>query len=263
MKQADRPSILAVDIGNSTVKCGLFKGAELVRIFRAPTIATSDTPDWPTFFVDALAGEHLDRFGLASVVPHVTAEVQSALQDFTDSDPLLISPRITLPFSLDYLTPETLGTDRLAAAAGAWIRFGRSAEPPRNVIVVDAGTAVTLEIVEKSGVYRGGIISPGPSLTARALSLGTAQLPNVETSLPVRLIGRSTHEAIQSGVMFGFIESVRGLLQRVIHEVSGPTFVVATGGWAPLLSTHVPSIDKVEPDLVLQGIYELTRLNHS
>lgn len=257
----ERPSILAVDIGNSTVKCGLFKGAELVRVFRTPTSRSPAEPGWQTFFSGALAEERVDQIGMVSVVPHVTPEVRSALLDISGTDPHLFSHRATLPFTLDYLTPETLGTDRLAAAAGAWIRIQRTCEKPRTVVVLDAGTAVTIDVVEKNGAYRGGIISPGPVLTAGALNLGTAQLPTVETVLPEHVIGRSTYEAIQSGVMFGFIESVTGLLRRVVSEEPAPAFILATGGWATLLSEHIPAIDAVEPDLVLYGIFELTLLN--
>jgi type III pantothenate kinase len=168
-----------------------------------------------------------------------------------------------LPFKLAYRTPETLGTDRLAAAAAAWLLYGRgeSRRVSRGVIALDAGTAFTYEVIDRNGVYQGGTISPGPGLMQRSLNRDTAQLPEVPLSLPDAPIGRSTVEAIQAGIMYGFIESVRGLLNRIDGMLGEDAFVVVTGGWGTLIKEHVSDVDAFEPHLVLEGVRLLMEMN--
>jgi type III pantothenate kinase len=164
-----------------------------------------------------------------------------------------------LPFALQYDTPHTLGNDRLAAAAAAWLRYGK--DVTRSVVAVDAGTAVTFEVVDGRGVYRGGPIGAGPGLLRRALREGTAQLPAVPLELPEEIIGRSTQEAIQSGIMYGFLDGVAGILHRIEERLGTPPFIVTTGGWGAFLHEYLPSVDACDPHLVLHGIHLLMGLN--
>jgi type III pantothenate kinase len=129
------------------------------------------------------------------------------------------------------------------------------------VIALDAGTAFTYEVIDRNGVYQGGTISPGPGLMQRSLNRDTAQLPEVPLSLPDEPIGRSTVEAIQAGIMFGFIESVRGLLNRINGMLREDAFVVVTGGWGTLIKEQVSDVDAVEPHLVLEGVRLLMEMN--
>ncbi|MFQ5572290.1 MAG: type III pantothenate kinase, partial [Rhodothermales bacterium] len=173
-----------------------------------------------------------------------------------------IHVEMKLPFTLAYETPHTLGTDRLAAAVAAWTMHGLTDNhDPRCIVALDAGTAITYDVVDQFGVFRGGAIGAGPQLLNAALSKGTAQLPSVPTELPTTPIGRSTQEALQAGIMYAFLDGVQGLLARIGDTLEDAPFVVATGGWADFLHTHLNAIDHVEPHLVLHGIRILMALN--
>lgn len=251
---------LVLDVGNSAAKGGLFRGEALVHTFRIEGIDAVEPSAWSAALRERIGDVRPDRAGLASVVPSATAPLREVLRELTGREALVVSSDLRLPFRLDYQTPHTLGTDRLAAAAAAWTRFGGGSDAGACV-VVDAGTAVTYEVVDRAGVYRGGAIAPGPALSARALIGGTAQLPSaVPLELPEHAIGRSTREAIQAGLMWGFLDSVAGMLRRIRGTLKAPTYVVATGGWGPFLQEHL-EIDRVEPHLVLEGIRVLMEAN--
>lgn len=246
---------LAVDIGNSSAKCGLFEGNTLRRTF----LVAFQTRGWEIAFEKALNHVKLERIGVASVVPANTHIFSRFCHDALLPPVEEIRPMWHMPFRLRYQTPDTLGMDRLAAAAGAWVAFGRETAQP--VIAVDAGTAITYEIIDVEPSYWGGPIAPGPELLRQSLSTGTAQLPLIPLEMPASILGRSTQEALQSGVMHGFIASVEGMLTRLDDTLDARALVVATGGWASLLHTHIPRIDTVRPHLVLTGIQALMTLN--
>ncbi len=254
------PLTLTLDIGNTAVKGGLFEGPDLVRTFRMATDPAASVPAYRHALRSHLAGAEVERVGLASVVPAVTARAAEAARAETLRPPLLVRPSLALPFEMGYATPETLGADRLAAAAGAWVQYGGGV-PARPLVVVDAGTAVTVEVVGAGGVFLGGAIGAGPDLVRRALAGGTAQLPEVDATVPQRAIGRSTTEGLQAGVMLPFLDGVRGLLARVAAELGTEPLVIATGGWGGLLAAHLDAVAHVEPDLVLHGVRVLLDLN--
>lgn len=246
---------LAVDIGNSSAKCGLFEGNTLRRTFHV----AFHTRGWEVTFEKTLNHVKLERIGVASVVPANTHVFSQFCDDALLPPVEEIRPTWHMPFRLRYQTPDTLGMDRLAAAAGAWAAFG--CETPQPVIAVDAGTAITYEIIDAEPSYWGGPIAPGPELLRQSLSTGTAQLPLIPLEMPATIIGRSTQEALQSGVMHGCIASVEGMLTRLDDALGTRAIVVATGGWASLLHAHIPRIDTVRPHLVLTGIQALMTLN--
>lgn len=250
---------IVFDIGNSAVKGGLFEGSVLHHTFRLP----HDSGRLAAAVSGAIGSADVERAGVASVVPKSAESVIRVLED-AGIPATHIRYTMRLPFEMAYRTPETLGADRLAAAAAAWVTFGHtegSVDKQRDVIVLDAGTALTCEVVDRSGVYLGGAIAPGPVLMQRALNRETAQLPDVPLTLPDAPIGRSTAEAIQSGIMYGYIETVCGLLKRINRSLGREAFVVATGGWSSVLDEHVPDIDEVAPNLVLEGVKLLMELN--
>lgn len=269
---------LVFDIGNSSIKGGLFDGDRLEHTFVLSHDALAAGLDAE---MDAHAGgsaaagrgndgdaereavgpagrTDIDRAGLVSVVPE-SAERLARLLRARDLDVAVVHHAMRLPFKLAYRTPETLGTDRLAAAAAAWTLFGKA--DGRSVVALDAGTALTYEVVDGDGTYRGGTIAPGPVLMQQALSRKTAQLPDVALELPDEPVGRSTTEAIQAGVMYGFIEGVRGLLRRIDESLGEEAFVVATGGWRGLLHRQLEEIDAVDAHLVLRGVRILMLMN--
>ncbi|PSQ97069.1 MAG: type III pantothenate kinase [Bacteroidetes bacterium SW_9_63_38] len=246
---------LAVDIGNSAVKGGVFDGATLEQVF---SVASAAEATWPEALAPHLSDVSVDGVGIASVVPATTEAVTAALEARTDATPVHVRPAMPLPFRLDYETPDTLGMDRLAAAAAGWTQHGRRADPARSVVVVDAGTAVTGEVVHRDGVYRGGVIAAGPALVRQALRGGTAQLPDVDLELPDDPVGRSTQSAIQSGIMWGLVDLVRGMTERLANRLPDSPVLVLTGGWSALLADHLEAVDAVSPHLVLEGVHTLT-----
>lgn len=257
---------LTLDIGNSAAKGGLYRGETLEHVFHidfsAPSFHGPEASDaWERAFRPELEIAIVERIGIASVVPTVVPAVTDALHRLTGAEAERLRTGLHLPFELAYRTPETLGIDRLAAAVAAWDAHGAHETSPRSVVAIDAGTALTLEVITREGVYDGGIIAPGPALLRKALHDGTAQLPAVPLEWPDRLVGQSTQEALQSGIMTGFIESVQGLLRRTRAALDDTPAVVVTGGWRQLLAEHIADIDHVNPHLVLDGIRVLMALN--
>lgn len=252
---------LAFDIGNSAIKGGAFAEDRLVHAFSLPR----DLPEME-YELDAtlreigFAVQPAARVGIASVAPEAAARLDQLLQD-RGHVPIRIHSGMRLPFRLNIAHPETLGADRLAAAAAAWVEYGAPEE--RHAVVVDAGSAVTCEVIRRDGVYVGGTIGPGPELALCALREGTAQLPLAAPVWPPDLVGRSTVEAMQSGVMHGFVEGVRGLLRRIRETLQGETRAVVTGGWGSLLAEQIPEIDQVDERLTLKGVRLLMALEET
>lgn len=250
---------LALDIGNSAVKGGLFNGPELVRVFSVAGEALEaggQTPDeaWTGVFDSYLQDASIDGVGVASVVPSKTESLTGALSRRGTTSVTRVDPAMSLPFDLAYETPATLGADRLAAAAAGWIQVGASASPPRSVIVIDAGTALTCEVVHRDGVYQGGTITAGPALIQQALHTGTAQLPDAPLALPDGPVGRSTKTALQSGIMWGLVDGLRGMVRRLSGTLPDTPLTVLTGGWGNLLADHLDHINHHRPHAVLEGI---------
>lgn len=259
--------ILTLDIGNTSVKGGVFDGPEVASVFHLDVGSPGGGSDaaaesWERALRRATNGVEITRAGLVSVVPDATPAAEQALESLTGQPVTSVTPAMPLPFRLDYETPHTLGADRLAAAAAAWVRYGHAprtadAAPrttPRSVIAVDAGTAVTYEVVHREGSYRGGAIGPAPVLMQRALRSGTAQLPTVPLTFPDGPVGRSTRSALQSGILWGFVDGVKGMIDRLSGTLPDPPVVVVTGGWSDVLAEHVDTVDHVVPHLVLDGV---------
>lgn len=237
---------LVIDIGNSSAKVGLWDGTAVVKAARME--ADSDE------LAEFLDGVEVGAAGAVSVVPGENKAWSVVVRTATRQTLWFFDHTSVLPVEIGYETPHTLGADRIAAAVGGFLDPMR--QPGQTTIVVDAGTALNMEVVTPDGLYPGGIIAPGPELLRSSLRAGTAQLPLVELNAPQELVGRSTDEAMRSGILWGFRETVAGLIARV-HNGPGEPFVVATGGWAPWLSEHVDAIDVVRPHLVLRGVAAL------
>ena len=264
---------LTLDIGNSAAKGGFFSGERLRHTFHLAPPAEPTEAAWTAALRAALQTGALEkmleetgvaRVGLASVVPAATLPAQAALWQVTGCRAEVVGPEMTLPFTLTYETPQTLGMDRLAAATAAWTRYY---DPGNGLVVLDAGTALTVEVIDAGGTFLGGTISAGPDLLRRALHAGTAALPDVPLDAPGGAppppIGRSTEAALRSGIFYGFVDGAHGLIDRCAATLGGTPIVVATGGWSALLARYIERIDHVEPHLVLHGIRALMALSGS
>lgn len=252
---------LLIDIGNSASKVGLFDPTSAVdrvpgEVIRSIRIGHDEHP--VTRLRDFIAGEPISRAGAVTVVPAQRVRWTEAVRLAARAELRFYDHTSDLPLELAYETPQTLGHDRIAVAVGGWVRFG---EPGNTgVIVVDAGTAVNIEVVRPDGVYPGGIIAPGVELMRDALGLGTAQLPKVDLHLPVSPVGRSTKEALQSGILHGLLDSVQGMVNRIRAAEPGDYRVVTTGGWGAWINEQLRVDWACDRNLVLKGISDLIRL---
>ena len=238
--------LLAIDIGNSSIKFGVFDKDRLTTKFCIPTKRN--------YSAEAISGEVRDRFMVsidATIVCSVVPEVENAISQFVD-DSFHIEPRfvrsnddfgIEIKFSV-----EKTGADRLVNSFAAVEKYGVPC------IVVSFGTATTIDVVDKDREYLGGLISPGMKIAAQALSVAASKLPLVEIRKPDEVIAQTTEVAIQSGIVYGQIAMIEGLLKRVIDELNDQPKVVATGGFGEMLMHEIDRIDVVDADLTLQGL---------
>ena len=253
---------LLIDIGNSSSKVGIFD----------PTTGTGRVPgevirtarfEHTGYQVQALrefvGDDPVSQAGGVSVVPSHRSTWEDAVRQVCGAEPRFFNESSSLPLTLAYETPQTLGHDRIAAAVGGWTRFGEPGE--RGVIVIDAGTAVNIEVVRPNGHYRGGIIAPGVTLMRDALGAGTAQLPAVDLELPDSPVGRSTREALQNGILTMLLEGVSGMVRRIRHEDPAPYAVVTSGGWGAWIVEQLRVDWACDRNLVLKGISDLMRLS--
>jgi len=251
-------SYLILDIGNSAVKWGRFADSGSLTLTGRLALSPSraDAKAWRTA-LQADAIPEAQRVGIVSVVPQATQRAQPAIEAQFARLAQVLRVEGQLPFAMHYDTPHTLGTDRLAAAAAAWYAHGR--EPHRSVLAIDAGTALTIEVIDDEPAYRGGVIAPGPRLLRDALATGGAQLPAVDLSAPPHPIGDSTAHALQSGIIHGFTAMATGLVERLANTLPDTPHIALTGGAAPLLREALPRLDTHDPHLVLRGAYQLLR----
>jgi len=239
--------LLAIDIGNSTVNFGLFKGKRIVKRAKMSTedIQKGTVPffgkkrDYPFLSLDII---------VCSVVPGATRKMQAAIKAVTGVKPLVLGKDIKAPIKNLYKKPGQVGQDRLADAVAAKHIYGAP------VIVVDFGTAITFDVVTKAGEYAGGIIFPGLELSLATLSKRAALLPKIRLSEPKALIGRDTVTSMKSGVTYGIASLCDGIISRIQAKYGKRMKIVATGGDAAFVARHTRSIRVVDKNLTLKGL---------
>ena len=235
-------ALLAVDVGNTNTVLGLFEGRELTAHWRLTTRRES-TSDEIVLSVRGL---------LASIghtgVPSLKFPMKQALRQVTEREPLFVEPGIRTGMPILYDTPQEVGADRIVNAVAAHARLGGPC------IVVDFGTATTFDVVSARGEYAGGVIVPGISISAEALFERAARLWRVEIRRPEKVIGKTTAASIQSGLYFGYLSLVDGLIDRISREMNASPRVIATGGLAELFGGGSDKIETVDPLLTLDGL---------
>jgi len=244
--------LLALDVGNTNTVVGLFSGSELRTHWRLATQQERTADEVGMSLVQLLRWEQVEPtrlvgVAIASVVPQLDARLREGVARYLDRLPFFVEPgaRTGMPLRVDL--PQELGADRICDAVAAHAKYGGPC------IVIDFGTAVTWEVVSERGEYLGGVIAPGPGVTADALFSRAAKLPRVALAPPPRVIGKGTVDSIQSGVFYGYLGLVDGITRRVLAEVPGAP-VIATGGLASAFAEHSEVIEHVEPDLTLEGL---------
>ncbi len=244
---------LALDLGNTHLKLGLFRGAALVRAWRLSSDPRR-TADELALALGGLLGRSarsVTGCAVASVVPALDPALREACVRLFRRAPVVVDHRSRLGFTVGYQPPSDVGADRLADAAAALRLVGAP------VIVADFGTALTINVVDRRRVYLGGAIAPGPALALESLFRRAARLPQVAAEAPRAAVGRSSGESLRSGAVFGAAALVDGLLERVFRELGERPPVIATGGAAPLVVPHARLLKRIEPDLTLHGIRQV------
>jgi len=249
--------LLAIDVGNTNIVLGVFAGASLVQSWRLQTLRER-TSDELGLIVDGLfAHSHIDRAAirgviLGSVVPPLTGTLRTMTERYFGISPLTIEPGVDTGMPILYENPSEVGADRIVNGVGAWERFGRGGDRP--MIVVDFGTATTLDAISARGEYLGGAICPGVEISADALFQRAARLPRINVRKPPSVIGRTTVGAMESGLFYGYVGMVEGLVTRMNAELGGRAISVATGGLAEVIAPETSLIQHVDPDLTLHGL---------
>lgn len=258
--------LLAIDIGNSHTVIGLLTDNRWHRQWRLGTDRRTTVDELASrlkvlFEMEKVTFDQVSGVVIACVVPPLAATWQEFSRRWLglkpDNQPLIISNRLDCGIKVACDNPAEVGADRLVNAAAAWRRHQSA------LIVVDFGTAITLDCVSAAGEYLGGTISPGVAISLDALHGRTAKLPRVDIATPpTRAIGGNTEEAIRSGILYGYAGLITGLLQRLGAEMApAQPRIVATGGLAGVLAPYIPQIDEVDPQLTLEGLRLLYELN--
>jgi type III pantothenate kinase len=249
--------LLAIDVGNTNIVLGVFDGDTLIQSWRVQTLRER-TSDELGLIVDGLfTHSRIDRSRirgiiLGSVVPPLTSTFRAMAQRYFGVSALTIEPGLETGMPILYDNPAEVGADRIVNAIAAYERFGRAAARP--MIVVDFGTATTLDAVTAKGEYLGGAICPGVQISADALFQRAARLPRIDVRKPSRIVGRTTVAAMESGLFYGYVGMVEGLVRRMSDELGGNALCIATGGLADVIAPEIPLIQHVEPDLTLHGL---------
>ena len=254
--------VLALDVGNSTMAGGVFDGERLVLQFRQTTNKNATSDEIGIFFRAVLRENGIDPGAIedgccCSVVPPINYSLSSAFLKYFGIEPLFIQSGIKTGLRLKYANPREIGADRIAAAIGAVNRH-----PGRNLIVIDMGTATTVDVVTRDREYMGGAILAGLKISVQALASGTAKLPMVEIVKPGRICGQNTIEAIQSGVFWGNMGAIKEFCLQYGRQMFGgeKPFVVGTGGFARTFDGF-GLFDEIVPELVLQGVKKALEMN--
>lgn len=254
----DEMTLLAVSVGNSETTMGLFEGDALLGQFSASANAAITADEAQQAVWSFLAMRDLPEPGasiLCSVVPSLTSTWASALQSLTGRRPLVVGPGLKSGIAMGYKDPAQVGADRVAAAVAARELFGSP------VIVVDFGTATSFTVVDEKGALLGGAIAPGAQVGMEALSDTAAQLAETDLVAPRQAIGRSTAEAIRSGVVLGEAARADGLVEAMWDELGYETALVATGRYAETVCSQTGHEFALRTDLVLQGLRAIFKAN--
>jgi type III pantothenate kinase len=252
--------LLVIDAGNTNVVAAVHNGTLYRGTWRIATDPNRTSDEYAVWLLglfqhSGLARHEVTGAVIGTVVPAALYHLRRLCRDWFDVEPLIARPGLDWGFRIDVERPEEVGADRLLNALAAGRRYGGP------LIVVDFGTATTFDVVAADGSYVGGVIAPGINLSIEALHRAAARLPRIGIGRPQAVIGRDTIAAMQSGIYWGYVAMVEGLVARIRAEHDTPMAVVATGGLAPLLAEGTTVIGRIDPDLTLDGLRMLAERN--
>ena len=246
--------ILTMDIGNTNIKAGLFKGKELVHYWRMSTNRTNTSDECGMIVTNlfrsaGLSTDQVRGIMISSVVPSINFTIEHMCNDYFGIAPKFVAPGIKTGINILYDDPRALGSDRICNAVAAQEYYGAPC------IFIDFGTATTFGVVDAKGAFIGGSICTGIKLASDALVRGTAKLPNFELVKPETVIGKNTITNLQSGMIFGYVGQVEYLIKKMKAELQREdTVVVATGGMSRMIASETETIDHIDGLLTLKGL---------
>lgn len=254
--------LLAIDIGNTQTVVGVYKKDKLIHHWRFETKKERTADEWAVYLKELFRFEKLELTAIkGAVVSNVVPPMQRALvtlcEKYIHCTPLVVGPQIKIDMPIETDNPGEVGADRIVNAVAAFHHY------KTNLIVVDFGTATTLDYISAEGEYQGGIIVPGVGISAEALFSRAAQLPRVELAKPKHVIGKNTVDCIQSGLYYGYSGMVDALVEKIQGELEEKATVIATGGYALLLAAESKTISHVHEFLTLEGLKLIYDWNHA
>lgn len=245
--------ILAIDIGNTHTVVGIYHGNKLLGDWRVTSFVTRTEDEFgmlvKQFCEDAkIPLKKITSIGISSVVPNLTDVCVRMAEKYFMTEPVVVSSDIDLGIKVLYDDPRSVGADRLCNAVAGFVKY------KGPLVIVDFGTATTFDVVSKNGEYLGGIITAGIETTSGELHRRAAKLPKIDLKFPEHVIGRTTVESMQAGIMYGALDSMETMIRRISKELDDYPTVIATGGFSELMKKQSKVINKHEPTLVLDGI---------
>jgi type III pantothenate kinase len=250
--------ILGVDIGNTTVEVGIIKDLKNIKSFKLTSDRQKTSDNWLIDFITIfnfleISKEKIRSVYISSTVPIMEDKISEAIRNFLQIDPKILGRNLRIPIKNNYKKPEEVGIDRLLNSYAALKLFNLP------IIAVDLGTAITFDVINKNGEYEGGAIFPGMNASIEALFSKTAKLPRVNLAETKNIVGKTTIESIQSGLLFGYVSLIEGMVDKINKSVSYNHTVIITGGNGDLISNNLNISHIYEPYLAMKGIYFLDR----
>jgi type III pantothenate kinase len=250
--------LLAIDVGNTNTVFALVHEGETLERWRASTVAERTADEYAIWLLQLLRlagrGElsSVKRCVISTVVPQSLFHLRNLSRRYFEVEPMVVTSDIPgIEVRID--RPSEAGADRLVGAVAGFVQYGGP------LIIIDSGTATTFDIVGEDGGFEGGIIAPGINLSMKALHEAAAQLPRIAIARPEKTIGRTTVEALQSGIFWGYVGLIEGMIDRITAEYGKPMTVVATGGVSSLFEGATTKIQHFDQDLTIRGLVEIAR----
>ena len=252
--------LLAIEQGNTNTLFAVHDGESWIAQWRTATEASRTADEYAVWLTQLLAMRKIELASLtgciiSSVVPQSIFNLRNLARRYLSVEPLVIGDNVELGIPVRIKKPSEAGADRLVNAIGAHLVY------PGNLIVIDSGTATTFDVIAADGAFEGGAIAPGINLSLQALHEAAAMLPRIAIQKPDTVIGKDTVSNMQSGVFWGYVSLIEGMVARIKTEWGAPMTVVGTGGVASLFEGATNSIDRFDPDLTIRGLLEIWRRN--
>ena len=253
--------ILVLDVGNSNIVLGVYDNNHLAFHWRMGTDRHKTADEYAmqinSFFTHAgISFKQIKGIVISSVVPSIMFTIEEVCNKYFHVKPIIVGPGVKTGLNIKYENPREVGANRIVNAIAAIQEYGG-----QPLIIVDFGTANTYGYINEKGEYMGGAIAPGISISTEALYTKASKLPRIEIARPANIVGKNTISAMQSGILYGFIGQVEGIVSRMKAQSKQEPLVIATGGMASLIANETKIIDIVEPFLTLKGLYIIYKRN--